>query len=144
MRYEKPLSLIMIDVDDFKKFNDAHGHACGDKILVTIGAIIARTLRRVDLAFRYGGEEFIVLLPEARPESALQVAERLRERIENETADALRHTVPQGVTVSAGVVTFPDNGSTRDELFNTVDRLLYRAKEQGKNQVFFVKEEAAS
>jgi diguanylate cyclase (GGDEF)-like protein len=139
-RYRKPLSLIMLDVDDFKKFNDAFGHATGDQILTIIGDIITRTLRRVDYAFRYGGEEFVVLLPETRLDSALQVAERLRERIANETAEAKHLKAPRGVTVSTGVVTYPDNGSTREKLFTLVDGLLYRAKEEGKNRVYFIKQ----
>lgn len=136
-RYQKPLSMIMLDVDDFKKFNDTYGHACGDLVLAAIGEIITMTLRRVDFAFRYGGEEFIVLLPETRLESAIQVAERLRERIERETVTALKGIASHGVTVSVGVVACPENGSGRDKLFNKVDALLYRAKGEGKNRVYY-------
>ncbi len=142
-RYEKPLSLVLLDVDDFKKFNDVYGHADGDRILATIGKIITKTLRRVDFAFRYGGEEFVVLLPETRLESALQVAERLRERIETETATVLPRKIDRGVTVSVGAVFYPGDGTTREELFDAVDRLLYRAKETGKNRVYFTKENGA-
>lgn len=141
-RYGKPLAIIMLDVDDFKKFNDAYGHANGDLVLAAIGETVTATLRRVDYAFRYGGEEFVVLLPETAPESALQVAERLRERIESETTDVLRGIAEQGVTVSVGVASYPEDGTRREELFQVVDGLLYRAKGQGKNRVYYAKEKA--
>ncbi|KAF0220733.1 MAG: diguanylate [Geobacteraceae bacterium] len=140
-RYLKPLSIIMMDVDDFKKFNDTHGHFNGDQVLVAIGEIITRTLRRADFAFRYGGEEFILLLPETGLECALQVAERLRETVANETAGVLREIAGQGVTVSVGVASYPANGDGMDDLFRVVDKLLYKAKETGKNRVYFVKED---
>ena len=85
-RYGKPLAMLMIDVDDFKKYNDTYGHAAGDRILAIIGKVIAKSLRKVDFAFRYGGEEFILLLPEAEAGSALNAAERLREKISRLTA----------------------------------------------------------
>jgi len=141
-RYQKPLSMIMLDVDDFKKFNDSYGHACGDLVLASIGEIITMTLRRVDFAFRYGGEEFVVLLPETKLSSAIHVAERLRERIERETVAALKGIATHGVTVSVGVVNYPDNGDLREELFTKVDALLYRAKAEGKNRVYYDVEEA--
>ena len=136
-RYQKPISLVMLDVDDFKKFNDTYGHSTGDLILASIGEVIAMTLRRVDFAFRYGGEEFVILLPETKLESAIPVADRIRERIERETVTALKGIADCGVTVSVGVVSHPENGSGQDELFNKVDALLYRAKREGKNRVYF-------
>lgn len=138
-RYEKPLAFIFLDVDDFKKYNDRHGHFKGDQVLVAIGDIIGRTLRRVDFAFRYGGEEFAVLLPESGPDSALQVAERLRIAIAAETASILAESGGGGVTVSIGVACYPSNGLERDDLFNTADGLLYRAKKLGKNRVYFTR-----
>jgi diguanylate cyclase (GGDEF)-like protein len=139
-RYEKTLGIILLDVDDFKRFNDSYGHACGDQVLAIIGEVISNTLRRVDYAFRYGGEEFVVLLPEAKIDNALQVAERLRERIEKETAALLAGTADNGVTVSVGVACYPDDGLRKEDLFNKVDALLYKAKELGKNKVYFIKE----
>jgi diguanylate cyclase (GGDEF)-like protein len=143
-RYQKSLSIILMDVDDFKKYNDAYGHSTGDAVLKVIGDVILNTIRSVDYAFRYGGEEFVVLLPETKLASALQVAERLRERIETETAAVLADVVPQGVTVSVGVAAFPDNGVRPKELFNTVDGLLYKAKEQGKNKVYHVTDDVSA
>jgi diguanylate cyclase (GGDEF)-like protein len=127
----------MLDVDDFKKFNDKYGHSSGDLVLASIGEIIFATLRGVDYAFRYGGEEFIVLLPETKLESAVHVAERLREAIEAESLVKLKGIAAHGVTVSAGVACYPDSALKRDELFNKVDGLLYQAKVFGKNKVYF-------
>lgn len=138
-RYQKSLSIILMDVDDFKKYNDSYGHTTGDMVLKVIGDIIMKTIRSVDHAFRYGGEEFVVLLPETKLESALQVAERLRERIELETGSVITGITSRGVTVSVGVAAFPDDGTRTKELFNVVDGLLYKAKEFGKNKVYHVK-----
>jgi diguanylate cyclase (GGDEF)-like protein len=137
IRYGKPLSVIMMDVDNFKKFNDTYGHPRGDKVLGAMGDILVEALRSTDFAFRYGGEEFIVLLPETDFSSALHVAERLRESVEQKSADELRGIAPHGVTASVGVVSYPRDGETRDDLLKSVDELLYRAKEYGKNRVHY-------
>lgn len=137
-RYGSSLALIMLDVDDFKRFNDTFGHAAGDRILATIGTTIAQSLRGVDTAFRYGGEEFVVLLPETNLDHALHVAERLRMQVERETADAIDSQQVGGVTVSIGVAAYPENGSSREKLFSVADKLLYRAKGEGKNRVYWI------
>lgn len=142
-RYHKDLSIIMLDVDDFKKFNDRYGHSTGDLVLTSIGELIAGTLRGVDYAFRYGGEEFIVLLPETRLEQAFQVAERLRQIIETETATKFTKLAGHGVTVSVGVASYPVDADKKDQLFEKVDALLYQAKVFGKNKVYYSKEETA-
>ena len=143
-RYQKRFAILMIDVDDFKKFNDKYGHPTGDLILVEIAKIISRRLRNVDFAFRYGGEEFIVLLPEAGLDSAILAAERLRESIERETVEALQGETSEGVTVSIGVACYPEDGSDRGKLFKIVDELLYRAKLFGKNKVYSQDKESKS
>jgi diguanylate cyclase (GGDEF)-like protein len=135
-RYHKAFSLIMMDVDDFKSFNDSFGHATGDALLRNMGAIILQTVRGVDVAFRYGGEEFIVLLPETRLEKAILAAERLRASVEKGTQQALAGGATRGVTVSIGVASYPENADKMDELFNIVDSLLYQAKRSGKNKVY--------
>lgn len=135
-RYEKSLAIIMLDVDDFKRFNDTYGHPHGDKVLAAMGDFLGEALRSSDFAFRYGGEEFIVLLPETEFDSALQVAERLRELVERRSVDLLKGIAPHGVTVSVGVAAFPRDGQSRGELFKRVDDLLYRAKGFGKNRVY--------
>ena len=134
-RYHKPFSIIMLDVDDFKSFNDSFGHATGDKLLSILGALILETIRGVDVAFRYGGEEFIVLLPETRLEKAVLAAERLRDSVQKGTAKKLAGSATRGVTVSIGVASYPENADKMEELFNVVDSLLYRAKHCGKNKV---------
>jgi diguanylate cyclase (GGDEF)-like protein len=134
-RYEKILSLIILDIDDFKSFNDRFGHAVGDKILMTIGEIINRSLRKVDYAFRYGGEEFVILLPETPLENAILTVERLRERIANEASASVPEASGSRVTVSAGVACYPENGSSREDLFSLMDSYLYKAKSMGKNRV---------
>lgn len=138
-RYHKRLAILMIDVDDFKKFNDRYGHPAGDRILAAIGDLVSRTLRKVDYAFRYGGEEFILLLPEASLENALHAAERLRDGVARETAGIMDVTAGEGVTVSIGVASYPDDGADREELFTVVDELLYKAKELGKNKIYHKK-----
>jgi len=134
-RYQKPLSLVMFDIDDFKKFNDSYGHPNGDKVLVAVAEILQGTLREYDLAFRYGGEEFVVLLPEADLSMALVAAERARFAIEAESARYLDGVTDRGVTVSVGVAAYPRDGGDAEALFKTVDDLLYRAKALGKNKV---------
>jgi diguanylate cyclase (GGDEF)-like protein len=137
-RYQKPFSLIMMDVDDFKKFNDKYGHKNGDRVLAAVGEIINDTLRSVDCGFRYGGEEFVAILPETRLENAIQVAERLRVNIEENAATRLAG-IGDNVTVSVGVVTYPLHGETKDDLLDHVDELLYLAKSKGKNLVHYEK-----
>lgn len=134
-RYEKPLSLIMLDVDDFKKFNDTYGHPAGDKVLMTVSGILRDISRECDLAFRYGGEEFMIVLPETAIDEALVAAERIRHAIENDSLSDLQGAVRSGVTVSVGVASFPRDGESAEDLLKTVDALLYRAKEQGKNKI---------
>jgi diguanylate cyclase (GGDEF)-like protein len=134
-RYQKVISLIILDIDNFKSFNDRFGHAVGDKVLIAIGDIISRSLRKVDYAFRYGGEEFVILLPETSLENAILTAERLRVRIADEAADLVSESVGSKITVSAGVACYPENGSNREDLFSLMDSYLYKAKSMGKNQV---------
>jgi diguanylate cyclase (GGDEF)-like protein len=136
-RYGKPVSLLMMDVDNFKMFNDSYGHSIGDQVLVKVAGIIRDTVRKVDHAFRYGGEEFAVILPDTGLKSACMLAERLRIKIEEEADRALEPTVQHGVTVSIGVAAFPNDGGDIDELFKAVDALMYQAKLLGKNQVVF-------
>ena len=135
MRYQKLMSLVFIDIDNFKSFNDRFGHAVGDKILVAIGDIISRSLRKVDYAFRYGGEEFVLILPEASLDHAIIIAERLRETIAAEAVLNLPEAAGSRITVSAGLACFPENGTNREDLFSLMDSYLYKAKSMGKNTV---------
>jgi diguanylate cyclase (GGDEF)-like protein len=135
-RYDKPLGIIMFDVDDFKLFNDTYGHPNGDKVLVAVGEILTDALRDCDYVFRYGGEEFIGLLPESSIEASLAAAERCRKRIEMESSRYLEDVGSGGVTVSVGVATFPRDGEAFDSLLKVVDDLMYLAKREGKNKVY--------
>jgi len=124
-RYNTPMTIIMIDIDDFKKINDKHGHQHGDRILQTVGDIIRRQTRDADIAARYGGEEFIVLSNGTDKEHANRLAERLRSSI-----------AESGVTVSCGVAHYPNKNSRfPDDLIRISDEALYVAKRSGKNQV---------
>ncbi|HEX7174689.1 MAG TPA: sensor domain-containing diguanylate cyclase [Pyrinomonadaceae bacterium] len=129
-RTHHSLSLIMLDIDHFKRVNDTHGHAAGDVALRMIADGLRQELRGVDTAARYGGEEFAVILPQAGLEGALKVAERLRARIEELDIPGVG-----GVTASFGVATFPAHAGARDLLVTTADRALYEAKHTGRNRV---------
>jgi len=135
-RYEKPLSLVMLDVDDFKKFNDRYGHPLGDKVLACVATTLKKSLRGCDLAFRYGGEEFIAILPETELEQAFIAAERIRAAVIIESEKAMADAGAVGITVSLGVATFPRDGEG-DELLKAADDQLYRAKREGKNRVYY-------
>ena len=139
-RYQKPLALIMLDIDDFKQFNDLYGHPVGDKILIVVAGILADTVRDCDNTYRYGGEEFIAILPEAELAEALTAAERIRERIARETISLLDSHVQHTITVSVGVAVYPRDNQSFDGLLKIVDDLLYAAKRQGKNKVYHLPE----
>ncbi|PXX50952.1 MULTISPECIES: GGDEF domain-containing protein [Aquitalea] len=125
--------LIMFDIDFFKKINDVYGHAIGDKVLFCFGQRVQSRLRSSDVLSRYGGEEFIAILPGADLKTALEIAERIRMDIEHHE---LLADPPISITVSLGVSVFEQNESI-DDLINKVDACLYRAKNNGRNQVWF-------
>ncbi len=129
-RYGGILSLVILDLDSFKTYNDIRGHLAGDKILSRIGQLIKRTIRNIDLAFRYGGDEFALILPQTGIEQAYVVAERVRRQISNKMwAKQLLFTA------SFGLATWPGDGTTADELCNAADQALYYAKRTGGNRI---------
>ena len=133
IRYDHDLCLIMLDIDHFKNVNDHYGHIIGDLILKYIADIVEGCLRKTDIAFRYGGEEFVILLPETGLKSASFVAERIRKRIAQQPFNT-----PQGsiyVTVSLGVCEYETKFINSEEFVNAVDHALYEAKSSGRNQV---------
>jgi two-component system cell cycle response regulator len=132
-RYEGGIGVLMIDIDHFKAVNDAHGHQAGDHVLKEIARRLRDGLRTVDFLGRYGGEEFLVVLPHTGEEESRQTAERLRLAIVNRPFHAAGHAFP--LTVSIGVATYPSTAETPDALIREADAALYRAKEAGRNRV---------
>jgi diguanylate cyclase (GGDEF)-like protein len=134
-RSGKPCSIVFMDVDNFKAYNDTHGHPDGDKLLRTLSEILTSQLRCSDLAARYGGEEFVLLLPETPKAAALRIAETLRAKVEREHFPG-RERQPLGrVTISAGVACYPEDGRDTQTLLGCADQRLYQAKNGGRNQV---------
>ena len=129
IRYASEVSVLMIDIDDFKKFNDANGHQKGDQILVEVAALIEKATRDLDICSRYGGEEFAVILPQTDYKAALNIAERIRRRIE------LTFEKHSGITVSIGCAMCPMDGKSANVLVKKADKALYFSKANGKNQV---------
>jgi diguanylate cyclase (GGDEF)-like protein len=134
-RFERTLSLIMLDIDDFKEFNDSYGHPRGDRVLKAVSAIIRDNLREIDVAARYGGEEFVVVLPETDAEGALAVAERIRASVAEYPFIGSESLPPATKTVSVGVATYPQHANTQSRLIDLADRAMYVAKRGGKNKV---------
>lgn len=132
-RYGRQFSIMMVDVDHFKHYNDTYGHPAGDALLKKVGGIVRSSLRINDFAARYGGEEFLILLPDQDQKGALLVAERIRKRIAAETAD--RPNQRPAITVSVGVATFPESAQKVEPLLAKADAALYRAKKNGRNCV---------
>jgi diguanylate cyclase (GGDEF)-like protein len=134
IRYPHPIALFMLDIDHFKDVNDKYGHLVGDEVLIEIANRIRRSLRKVDIPGRYGGEEFVVLLPETDLEEASRAAERLRLSITTQPTNTSRLTVL--VTVSIGVASmFKGESLTVNDLIERADLALYHAKQNGRNRV---------
>ena len=132
-RRPSPMSLLMFDLDHFKRVNDEHGHQAGDQVLRKVGELVRATLRRTDVAGRYGGEEFAVLLPETDLEGALLVAERLREAAETTPVATAENHIR--FTISAGVAEWHPDIDSSEALVAAADRALYEAKHGGRNRV---------
>jgi diguanylate cyclase (GGDEF)-like protein len=133
-RYQRPLALILFDIDHFKTVNDSHGHLIGDHVLRVLTERVTKTTRATDIVCRYGGEEFIVLMPEAGREEALAMAERLREEISRVTVVTAGGTL--SLTISLGIAGLGANGDDDlDSLISRADRAMYQAKAAGRNTV---------
>ena len=131
-RYEDHISLLILDVDHFKHFNDTYGHPEGDRVLKTVARLIEKSIREIDIAARYGGEEFVVICPEKSGTGALVPAERIRKAIEG--FDFRIDGVHVPITVSVGAACYPDNATTKAELIKKSDTALYYSKENGRNR----------
>jgi diguanylate cyclase (GGDEF)-like protein len=134
-RYDHPMSVVLMDIDHFKRVNDTHGHLVGDQVLVALTKMCAENMRTVDIFARYGGEEFSILLPETGKISAFEVAERLRLKIAANPFEVNGFDIP--ITVSLGVAsTECEVGISLDELLDRADKALYRSKNEGRDRVY--------
>jgi len=134
VRYDNNISVIMTDIDHFKKFNDTYGHQCGDMVLTHVAKIVRDTIRNIDIAARYGGEEFAVILPETENDGAFKLAERIRKNVEESYCQTPKGALK--VTISLGVASNPDcHAPTQASLIACADSALYKSKEGGRNKV---------
>jgi diguanylate cyclase (GGDEF)-like protein len=136
-RTNQKFAILVMDVDDFKPINDRHGHRAGDQVLAQLAREVRGRMRKIDLMFRYGGEEFVLLLPGADLEEAQRTAERLRLVVSEQRFLPEGVPTPLRVTVSIGGAVYPDQSRTKTGIFNAADTALYRAKHDGKNRVAF-------
>lgn len=133
-RYQRPLSLLLLDIDKFKEYNDNYGHLEGDKVLIRLGQVIKSCLRKMDSAYRYGGEEFTVILPETEGDEAATVAERIRSAVEIEHFYPQNESEPVTITISIGVTEF----TWQEEIavfVQRADKAMYQSKQAGRNRV---------
>jgi len=133
-RYGYALSVVFLDLDHFKQVNDSHGHLAGSRLLWLVGDLLRSHLRLIDTAFRYGGDEFVLVLPQTSKEQARQVVERLRAMVA-ERSFVADEGVEARVTASFGIATFPEDGDTKKDLFARADEAMYAAKSGGRNAV---------
>ena len=134
LRQDLALTVVLLDLDNFKHYNDLCGHLAGDKALKRTARILQHSAREMDIVTRYGGEEFCILLPGTSKKESLLVAERIRHAIEKESFPR-EQSLPSGrLTASMGIATFPADGNTPRALINAADIALYRAKTEGRNR----------
>jgi len=133
-RRQRPLGTIMLDIDHFKRINDTYGHATGDELLRELGQFLKSHIRNEDIACRYGGEEFILIMPDASLEAAYQRAEYLRQEAKSVRVQEAGRSV-EGITLSLGVAIYPQHGQTKDAVLRAADAALYRAKQEGRDRV---------
>ena len=131
----KPLSVLILDIDFFKSINDGHGHDAGDDVLREFSLRIRKSIRNIDLACRYGGEEFVIVMPETDMAVAGMVAERIRRRIATEPFAVQQGTKSLEVTISIGIASLGSEGDTAAAMLKRADTALYRAKRDGRNRV---------
>lgn len=140
-RYNQSFSLIIFDVDDFKQYNDHYGHIYGSRALAQIGGLMKRIFRSSDILARYGGDEFVIILPNTDKVGAFLAADRLREMIEEENFYGEKKQPKGMITISLGITGFPEHGSTVEEILSNADKALYFAKKLGRNRTIIYSEE---
>ncbi len=134
-RSQHPVSIFLMDMDNFKFYNDTHGHPAGDRLLRELAAIIKSSIRNIDIPCRYGGEEFVIILPETDKKGAMVIAQKLVEKIRSHPFPYCEQQPLGFVSASLGLATFPDDATEKDELIQVADEALYAAKRGGKDQV---------
>lgn len=134
-RYQKSLSCLMIDIDYFKNINDLYGHPFGDKVLVHFSSFLLNMIRSTDIVSRYGGEEFLVILPDVDIKGAMDFAERLREAVSKHTIEDKERNINAALSISVGVSSFTDSTLNKEEIISQADKALYEAKRSGRNRV---------
>lgn len=136
-RYNTSVSLIFMDIDYFKRINDRYGHLVGSKVLVEVGQLLIKSLRSIDIVARYGGDEFVIVLPQTHPGAAKQIAERMRKSIEQNTF-LKKEGYALKLTASFGVASFPESAKSKDDLIRLADDAMYRVKYQTRNAVYAI------
>jgi len=134
LRHPYPISLIILDVDDFKEHNDRLGHSAGDSILHRVGQAVRSNIREIDLAARYGGDEFAVVLPYSDSDGTLSVAQRIQQAVQRLEISWPAGQGPNTLSVSMGIAVYPEDATTAEDIVKKADQMLYRAKKNGKNQ----------
>jgi diguanylate cyclase (GGDEF)-like protein len=134
-RREQPVGVMMLDLDNFKSFNDIYGHEVGDRILRQFAKTVTSAMRETNLAARYGGEEFVIVLPDTSAKSCTLVAERIRKAVSSMVMPSNMDQPLPRLTVSIGVAAFPSHGQTLEEVIQASDKALYESKRAGRNRV---------
>ena len=135
-RYKRHLSLLMVDIDDFKHYNDIYGHVVGDMVLKRLASILRNATRGCDVICRYGGEEFAIMLPETGKEEAIIVCERIRKSVAMTTMVDEKANAVGTISVTIGLAAFPEDADNKDDLIANADKALYQGKRAGKNCIF--------
>ena len=137
-RYKNPFSLLMVDIDEFKKYNDTYGHITGDRILKILASTILSSLRNIDKAARFGGDEFVLILPQTPKADAINIANRIKENVEKTFLSHSEELPFADLTVSIGLTSYPEDASSAAELLEKTDQALYLAKKSGKNRLVYL------